>query len=491
MTTIGRSSSPTSIQADFIISRNVIGQYIATAPTGPTAPQTSRSTMPANTSIFHGRHPIVAELASIITRPSPQHICLLGPGGMGKTSTALAVMEHADVHAYFTDQLVWVPCVKATSLSIFLDTLHTSLGIATKSLNPLNDILSYLKGLSVPIVLLLDNFETPWNTNDIESLSSEGNNLEAVLLTATADPRIIRYGLLELVEYQCHRRPRLDVIEHSLKLANDPDIDDKSLQADIYFCYGNILITLCYNGNALRAFTQALTLYQSVSDQWNSAHCRLALAVVMRQTKTFAVQEENIVAAQADCEWLGDDVLSASCLLERGVLYHPYGQLVLTLQFLMQAEPILAHEFYCSLEISHAYMSLEDYDSAHQWATSTFEKVAKHGATVDHATAVCNLAVLYHRFGKYEQSIRSMHRCQEIYASLGQPLSGYKLLVMGLALVGAERTADGRQVLDEALRMLSFEGSLSDRTVSWQFILHCTDNQMIEPTPDEMAALRG
>ncbi|KAG6910157.1 hypothetical protein DXG01_012916 [Tephrocybe rancida] len=683
--------------------------------------------MPVNTSIFHGRDSIVAKLSSIITGPSPQHVCLLGPGGMGKTSTALAVMEHADVRAYFTDQLVWVPCVKAASLSIFLDTLHTSLGITTKSVNPLNDILSHLEGLSVPIVLLLDNFETPWNTDEseaegvlrrlrksshvtlfitmrsstppctdlpwvhvnlravdaaaaleiyveyqqnsrddpalprllalighmplaikllarlssvtglsaeqlieeynkegtqmlgqgldaetsmdiclslsvyssrmkahpnaftllcmlsmlpvgtsyqtlsrwwakdlpnlagmldvlkstslveatgttffvlpviqryirhpsrfldkvracmigsacsflkehspnnylksksiMESLSSESNNLEAVLLTATADPRIIRHGLLLLARYQSRCQPRLDVIEHSLKLAKD--IDDKILQADIYFYHGKILSVLRHYRRALHAYTQAHILYQSMSDRRSSVHCRLALAVMMRQTRmeSFAVQVENILAAQADCEWIGDDGLSARCLAERGVLYALCGRPVPALQLLMQAEPILALDgpyFHpaCSLQISRVYMSIEDYDSAHQWATSAFKELANRGATMDYASAACELGRLYHRFGKYEESIRHMRQCQETYASLGQPLPGFCLLIMGLALVGAERITDGRRVLGRMLRMLPSEEGLSDYIICWQFILHRADNQMIEPTSEEMAALR-
>ncbi|KAG6916805.1 hypothetical protein DXG01_005270 [Tephrocybe rancida] len=126
--------------------------------------------MPANTSIFHGRDSIVTELVSIITGPARHHICILGPGGMGKTSAALAVMEHADVLTRFSNQIVWVPCVKATSFSLFLTTLHTSLGITTNSGNLLKDILSDLKGESpLPIVLLLNNFETIWNVDEVEA----------------------------------------------------------------------------------------------------------------------------------------------------------------------------------------------------------------------------------------------------------------------------------------------------------------------------------
>ncbi|KAG6900982.1 hypothetical protein C0995_002994, partial [Termitomyces sp. Mi166 len=96
----------------------------------------SRSPIPANSTIFHGRDSLVNDLADVITAgiESRQHIILSGPGGMGKTSTALAVMDHNKVKAKFVDDLrVWVPCVKATSFSLFLDTLHTSLAIHKKT----------------------------------------------------------------------------------------------------------------------------------------------------------------------------------------------------------------------------------------------------------------------------------------------------------------------------------------------------------------------
>lgn len=84
---------------------------------------------------------------------------------MGKTSTALAVMAHADLKKQFPGRnLVWVPCVKATSVALFLDTLHTAVAAGQSSGNTLSDILSELES-SGPLLLLLDNFETPWNVS--------------------------------------------------------------------------------------------------------------------------------------------------------------------------------------------------------------------------------------------------------------------------------------------------------------------------------------
>ncbi|KAG6816216.1 hypothetical protein H0H87_007714 [Tephrocybe sp. NHM501043] len=127
-----------------------------------------RALIPANSSIFLGRDTVVAELVRVITS-GRHHVCLLGPGGMGKTSTSLVVMDHPDVKSRFPGQLrVWVPCVKALSVSLFVETLGTSLGVPRKTPNILSDIISKLVN-SPPIVILLDNFETPWNTVDGQS----------------------------------------------------------------------------------------------------------------------------------------------------------------------------------------------------------------------------------------------------------------------------------------------------------------------------------
>ncbi|KAF8069974.1 hypothetical protein FPV67DRAFT_995238 [Lyophyllum atratum] len=134
----------------------------------------SRSVMPANTSIFHGRDTVVTELVRTLTVVSEGHkrprVCLLGPGGMGKTSTALAAMAHHEMKECFPDRnQIWVPCVKATSVSLLLDTLYSSLGTRQSTGNTLGDILSELKSSTEPLVLLLDNFETPWNVDGSRS----------------------------------------------------------------------------------------------------------------------------------------------------------------------------------------------------------------------------------------------------------------------------------------------------------------------------------
>ncbi|KDR77583.1 hypothetical protein GALMADRAFT_408058 [Galerina marginata CBS 339.88] len=130
-----------------------------------------RASVPANGDNFHGRESLVAQLVHALTPNSDgqkrPRVCLLGPGGMGKTSTALAVMADSDMRKHFPEKnQIWVPCVKATSVSFFLDTLYSSTGTTQDTGNTLKDIISELQSSSEPLVVLLDNFETPWNLLD-------------------------------------------------------------------------------------------------------------------------------------------------------------------------------------------------------------------------------------------------------------------------------------------------------------------------------------
>jgi len=126
-----------------------------------------RQDMPLKPRIFHGRDTLVQELVGLLLDEELPRICILGPGGMGKTSLALAVVQSPSVQAkYNAHNCFWVPCIGATSTSLFLQILCTHLRVTVETSSPLNDILAELKTTVEPRLILLDNFETPWNTLD-------------------------------------------------------------------------------------------------------------------------------------------------------------------------------------------------------------------------------------------------------------------------------------------------------------------------------------
>jgi tetratricopeptide (TPR) repeat protein len=123
--------------------------------------------MPMKPRSFRGRDVVVADVARLLISGDKAHVCILGPGGMGKTSVALAVMETDAVGKKFTEaNRFWVPCVGATSSALFLQILYSSLRITRDTGDALADIRNELRACADPRIILLDNFETPWNPRE-------------------------------------------------------------------------------------------------------------------------------------------------------------------------------------------------------------------------------------------------------------------------------------------------------------------------------------
>ncbi|KAJ7581184.1 hypothetical protein C8J56DRAFT_1057181 [Mycena floridula] len=112
-----------------------------------------------------------ARLARVFCQGNPVSLrskcvrfALLGAGGQGKTALALKIMAHPALkRCYSRKNSVWVPCEEASSAALLLDVLFTSLAITKDTHSTIEDILDEVRKTSQPIILLLDNFETPWN----------------------------------------------------------------------------------------------------------------------------------------------------------------------------------------------------------------------------------------------------------------------------------------------------------------------------------------
>ncbi|THU98637.1 hypothetical protein K435DRAFT_795578 [Dendrothele bispora CBS 962.96] len=151
-------------------------------------------TMPNPPSIFHGRDTVVNEIANILSHHSSDgkrpRFCILGSGGLGKTSAALAVMKHPLIQRTFGGGQFWIPCNTANSSNALLDALAEGTGVNPQSKNLLRSILTRLSSSAEPCVLLLDNFETPWlldegSQSDVRALLEQLDALPNVVILLT------------------------------------------------------------------------------------------------------------------------------------------------------------------------------------------------------------------------------------------------------------------------------------------------------------------
>ncbi|PPQ97464.1 hypothetical protein CVT26_002812 [Gymnopilus dilepis] len=123
-----------------------------------------RQQMPLKPEVFYGRDDLVNEIAHLLLNEDTSRVCILGPGGMGKTSVSLAVVESPLVQERFSRRNpVWVPCIGATTAVLFLETLYVQLQIPGDKQPTLEKVIAELNSLKDPCLIVLDNFETPWN----------------------------------------------------------------------------------------------------------------------------------------------------------------------------------------------------------------------------------------------------------------------------------------------------------------------------------------
>ena len=137
---------------------------------------------------FYGPDLVTEEITQLLVKEETSRVCILGPGGMGKTSVALGVVEHSLIKARFLpENITWVPCIEATSATLLLEILSTQLQVPG-NIGPITieKIISLLATSTQPRLILLDNFETPYNALDGAQKQVEDNLRRLAMLSHIA-----------------------------------------------------------------------------------------------------------------------------------------------------------------------------------------------------------------------------------------------------------------------------------------------------------------
>ncbi|KAJ7063969.1 hypothetical protein C8F01DRAFT_1081361 [Mycena amicta] len=145
----------------------------------------SLSMVPGKPQIFHGRDNELEDIAKTIAEPNPARIAILGPGGIGKTALAKAVLHHTAIKEKFPRQ-IFVPCHTASDKVELAALIASYIG-----LKPGRDLTravlrQFTNGPAT--LLVLDNIETAWEAmearaevEDFLSLLSEIAHLGLVI----------------------------------------------------------------------------------------------------------------------------------------------------------------------------------------------------------------------------------------------------------------------------------------------------------------------
>lgn len=140
--------------------------------------------MPTSSPIFYGREGNVSEAVERLVASGSRRVSILGPGGIGKTSVALAVMEERRIIDAYGENRHWVPCAEASTPALLVELLARSLDVQGSGTDRFRDVMSMLRRSTQRRLILLDNFETPW---DIEG---EQTNVDSILSTLASVPHV-------------------------------------------------------------------------------------------------------------------------------------------------------------------------------------------------------------------------------------------------------------------------------------------------------------
>jgi Cdc6-like AAA superfamily ATPase len=145
--------------------------------------------LPPEPKIFHGRESELAAIIQAFSREVPR-VAILGAGGMGKTSLAIAVLHHPQITSRYDELRVFVACDGLSTSLQLAGLIGEHLGL--KSGQDLTEPVIRHFSSSPAALLILDNFETIWEPaecrGDVEKFLCLLAGVEHLALIVSTDP---------------------------------------------------------------------------------------------------------------------------------------------------------------------------------------------------------------------------------------------------------------------------------------------------------------
>jgi tetratricopeptide (TPR) repeat protein len=117
---------------------------------------------PPRPSIFFGREGLLHEVLGLLLGHERSHVVLIGPGGIGKSSVAKAIVNDPVIEAKFKDRRFFVRfddlLASQITYNIFVECIARTLGVAVSASGSHQEFSNFLR--SGDILIVLDNAET-------------------------------------------------------------------------------------------------------------------------------------------------------------------------------------------------------------------------------------------------------------------------------------------------------------------------------------------
>jgi hypothetical protein len=190
--------------------------------------------LPSEPKIFHGRELEMAQILTLFHGKTPR-IAILGPGGIGKTSLARAVVHHTEVVAKYEQHRFFVACASASTNIELAAIIGAHLGLQPgKDLT--GPVIQYLTN-SPPSLLILDNLETLWEPielrGEIEEFLSLLTDVAHLALMVSLNCFNLSCLSNDKLDYNAWRKTCQSTLDSSILTAFD-SIATRCCEADIY-----------------------------------------------------------------------------------------------------------------------------------------------------------------------------------------------------------------------------------------------------------------
>jgi len=281
------------------------------------------TTLPPRPIVFHGREAFVIDAVRLLTTSDSARIAILGPGGMGKTTIALAILYELPVVEGFQGRRFFLSCEALVDTNSVVISLAKLLGISASG-DLLTAVVTRLTELP-RVLLVLDNLETVWLAHGGPAAAIE-DLLGALAQVPSLSIIITCRGVIlpQLVEWSNPGTAALDPFSLEASLGtfqdragfrlNGPDEDiAKELLAAVD--YMPLAVTLL--GQLARLGTPASELL----DRWNGEHSALLRTHNIGRINNAEVSVKLSITMVDTADDSGESLqlLSVCCMLPDGL----------------------------------------------------------------------------------------------------------------------------------------------------------------------------